>query len=80
MIHCATQKNDTLYNIKIYKWYNIFKMWITETSLVFQWLRICMSTKGTLILEDSLYLGATYPVLLLKKSHCDKNPKHYNEE
>ena len=80
MIYFTTQKNDTLYNIKIYKWYNIFKMWITETSLVFQWLRICLPTKRTLLLEDSSYLGATYPVLFLETSHCNKNPKHYNEE
>ena len=59
------------------------------TSLVAQWLRICLPMQGTrvraLVQEDPTCCGATKParlkpVLRNERDHRNEKPAHHNEE
>ena len=74
----------------------IFQLEISGTSLVVQWIRICLPTQGwgqSLVWEDSTCPGATKPkrlhllkpehlqlVLCSKISHLNEKPGHRNKE
>ena len=83
-------------NIKLERYCNKFsKDFKSETCLVVQWLRICLTVQGTPVLSWSRKIPhaseqllspcpatteALEPGLCVKRSHCNEKPAHDDEE
>ena len=80
LLGCKTNQVSLL--IKFGKGRMLLKITSTWTSLVVQWIRICLPVPGTrvqsLVWEDSTCLGATKPMSHNFWSPCTLEPMHCN--